>query len=86
MSAHVLLNLLNELGKRDKMQGLPSILSLFSNKFYKFNNTRARMLDSINHMKKTLKSHFWRKNAIILSSCAQRCYGHHNVSHKSINH
>ena len=28
MSAHVLLNLLNELGKRDKMQGLPSILSL----------------------------------------------------------
>ena len=28
MSAHVLFNLLNELGKRDKMQGLPSILSL----------------------------------------------------------
>ena len=30
MSAHVLLNLLNELGKIDKMRGLPSILSLFS--------------------------------------------------------
>ena len=30
MSAHVLLNLLNELGKRDKMQGLPSILSFFA--------------------------------------------------------
>ena len=30
MSAHVLLNLLNELGKRDKMRGLPSILSLFA--------------------------------------------------------
>ena len=29
MSAHVLLNLLNELGKRDKMLGLLSILSLF---------------------------------------------------------
>ena len=29
MSAHVLLNLLNELRKRDKMRGLPSILSLF---------------------------------------------------------
>ena len=29
MSAYVLLNLLNELGKRDKMRGLPSILSLF---------------------------------------------------------
>ena len=31
MSAHVLLNLLNELGKSDKMRGLPSILSLFRN-------------------------------------------------------
>ena len=28
-----LLNLLNELGKRDKMRGLPSILSLFHNEF-----------------------------------------------------
>ena len=53
MSAHVLLNLLNELGKRDKMQGLPSILSFFRNKFNKFSKTRARMLDSIHHM--TLK-------------------------------
>ena len=50
MSTHVLLNLLNELGKRDKIQGLPIILSLFRNKFNKFNNTRARMLDSIYHM------------------------------------
>ena len=47
MSAHVLLNLLNELGKSDKMQGLPSILSLFRNMF---NNTGALMLDSIYHM------------------------------------
>ena len=39
MSAHVLLNLLNELGKSDKMQGLPSILSLFRNEFNKFNKT-----------------------------------------------
>ena len=76
MSAHVLLNLLNELGKRDKMRGLPSILSLFRNEFNKFNtyNTRARMLDSIYHMTNTLKSHFWRKNVILLSLCAQRCY------------
>ena len=65
MSAHVLLNLLNELGKRDKMRGLPSILSLFRNEFYKFNNTLARMLDSIYH----IKSHFCRKNVIILSLC-----------------
>ena len=41
MSAHVLLNLLNELGK---------ILSLFCYEFNKFNNTRARMFDSIYHM------------------------------------
>ena len=41
MSAHDLLNLLNELGKRDKMGGLQSILSLFRNEFNKFNNTRA---------------------------------------------
>ena len=50
MSAHVLLNLLIELGKRDKMRGLSHILSPFHNKFNKFNNTRARMLDSIYHM------------------------------------
>ena len=86
MSARVLLNLLNELGKRDKMRGLPSILLLFRNKFNKYNNTGARMLDSIYHMTTTLKSHFWRKNVIILSLCTQRCYGRHNISCKSINH
>ena len=60
MSAHVLLNLLSKLGKRDKMRGLPSILSLFRNKFYKFNNTRARMLDFLYHndIRITLKSHY----------------------------
>ena len=50
MSAHVLLNLINESGKRGKMRGLSSILSLFRNEFNKFSNTRARMLDSIYHM------------------------------------
>ena len=53
MSAHVLLNLFNKLGKSDKMRGLPSILSLFCNKFDKFNNAGVRMLDSIYYM--TLK-------------------------------
>ena len=43
MSASVFFNLLNELGKRDKMRGLPSILSLLRNEFNNFNNTRARM-------------------------------------------
>ena len=30
MSVHVLFNLSNELGKRDKMRGLPCILSFFA--------------------------------------------------------
>ena len=50
MSAHVLMNLLNELRKRDKMRSLPSILSLFRNEYNTFNNTGAQMLDSIYHM------------------------------------
>ena len=60
MSAHVLLNLLSKLGKSDKMRGLPSILSLFRNKFNKFNNRRARMLDFLYHndIMMTLKSHY----------------------------
>ena len=62
MSAHVLLNLLNKLRKRDEMRGLPSILFLFRNKFNKFNNTGARMLDSIYDIKIILKSYFWHEN------------------------
>ena len=50
MSAHVLLNLLNELRIRDKMRVLPSILSLFRNESNKFSKTEARMLDSVYHM------------------------------------
>ena len=62
MSAHVLLNLLNEMKKIDKMQCLSSILLLF-HKFNKFNNTGARMLVSIYHMTLKLlkKLHFWYK-------------------------
>ena len=41
MSAHVLLNLFNELGKRDKRRHLPSILSFLGIEYNKFNNTRA---------------------------------------------
>ena len=65
MRARVLLKLLNELGKIDKMRGLPSILSPLRNEFNKCNNTRARMLDSIYHM--TLRL-LCCKNVIILSS------------------
>ena len=50
MSAHVLLNLLNEFWKRDKNASLAKHLSLFRNKFNKFNKTRARILDSNYHV------------------------------------
>ena len=50
MRANVLLNLLNELRKRDTMRGLPSILSFFRSDFNKFNYTGARMIDYIYHM------------------------------------
>ena len=50
MSAHVLLNLLKELGKRDRLRGLPRIGSPLRNKNNKFNDTGAQMLDSICHM------------------------------------
>ena len=49
MSDHILLNLLNELRKRDQTRGLSSILSFF----FATNNARARMTDSIYRM--TLK-------------------------------
>ena len=50
MSALVLLILLIELEKRDKMLGLVSILSLFRSELNKFNSTRAQILHSIYHM------------------------------------
>ena len=50
MSAHVLLDLINELRKSDKMRGVSSILSLYRNEFVNFNNTRALMLDSSYHV------------------------------------
>ena len=68
MGAHVLLKLLNELGKSDKMRGLPSILLLFRNEFNKFNNSGARMLDSIYHMTLKLKIAFLHENVKILPS------------------
>ena len=64
MSAHVLLNLLNELGKRDKMRGLPSILFLFRNEFNKLNKLWAQMLDSIYQRTLYYEFHFLRKNVI----------------------
>ena len=52
MSAHVLLNVLNELGKdlEIKCEACRAFYLFFRNEFNKFNNTRVRMLDSIYHM------------------------------------
>ena len=74
MSAHVLLNLSNELGKSDKMRGLPNILLFFRNKFNKFNNTGARMLDSFYHV--TLELF---KNHIFGVKTSRFCYILRNV-------
>ena len=52
MSAHELLNLLNEFWKRDNMRGLQRILSLLRNYFIKFNSTGSQLI-FISH--KTLK-------------------------------
>ena len=83
MSAHVFLNLLNELGKSDKMWGLQSIILLFRNEFNKFNNTGARMLDSIYHITlKLIKNHIFGMK----TSFTQRHNGRHNFSRKSVNH
>ena len=49
-------------GEKIRCEALPSILSVFPNEFNKFNNTGARMQDSIYHM--TLKSHFISKFCI----------------------
>ena len=87
MSAHVLLNLLNELGKRDKMRACRAIYLYYAtsliNSIIQEHNVRFYLSYEI---KITLKSHFWRENVIILSLCMQRCYGRHNVSRKSVNH
>ena len=51
MSAHVLLNLLNKLGKKIRCEALLSILLFFfPNEFNKLNNTGARMQGSIYRM------------------------------------
>ena len=57
------------------MRGLPSILSLFRNEFDKFNNTGARMLDSIYNM--TLKL---LKNQIFGVKTSRFCRLLHNVT------
>ena len=44
MSANALLNLLNELGKSDKMQGLACILLLFRNEYSNLNKSLMKAI------------------------------------------
>ena len=48
------------------MRGLLSILSLFCKEFNEFNNTGARMLDSICHTTLKILLYFWCENVKIL--------------------
>ena len=71
MTALVLLNLLNELGKKIRHQALQSILPIFPNEFNKFNNTGAWIQDSIYHM--PLKSHFQSASFGCITLVKQPC-------------
>ena len=74
MSAHVLLNLLNKLRKRDQIPSLPSILSLFPFELNKFNNAGAQMLDSIYLMAfKLVKNHFFDMKTSIFCHVLHVC-------------
>ena len=76
MRALLLLIFLNELRKRDKMWGLPSILSLFCNKFNKFSNTGAWMIDSFYHITLEL---FCNDNIGVKTSRFCHIYKDHNA-------
>ena len=51
----------------------------FCNKFNKFNNTRARILDSIYHITTTLKSHFWKVISFLAYKRYNLCHYVRNV-------
>ena len=81
MSAHVLLILLNKLGKREKNVKLAKLLSRFCNDFKRFNDTGARMLDSIYYMTlKLLKNCFFGVKTSQICILFAKSYGRHYVS------
>ena len=59
MSAHVLLNLLNKLRKRDNMCASDEHFITFSQHFDKFNNTGPLLLDSIYHNTNIILNHIF---------------------------
>ena len=54
-----IMEFIKQVGEKDKMQVFAEHLTGFPCEFNKFNNTVARMQDSIYHM--TLKCQFWTK-------------------------
>ena len=62
----LLLNLLNEFGKSDKMRGLPRILSLFLNQYNTFNDVRLYLSYDIKITSKNYVWHFVILFAILL--------------------
>ena len=80
-------NYWTSLGKEIKCEACWAFYLFFRNEFNKFNNTRARMLDSIYYMTLNI---LWNLisavKRVILSLCTQRCYGRHNSSRKSVYH
>ena len=64
MSAHVLMILLNKIGKSDKLQGLPSILLFFCIEFGIFNNSVNVRFLLLYVIKITLKPNFLLKMLI----------------------
>ena len=85
MSAHVLLNLSNELRKRDKMRGFPSILSLFATSLINsiiyrstngtLNHGTLKLLNNRILGVKTFRLCYDLRNAImdVLMQCYQNC-------------
>ena len=66
----LLFDLLNELGKSDRMRSLLSIVSLFRNEFNKYNDTGTRMFDFIyvKSFEFVFKSHFWVRQKLLKTS------------------
>ena len=60
------------------MRGLSNVLSLFRNEFDQFNNTGARMFDSVYHV--MLKLFCYRMLGVKMHSFTQRYNGRHSVT------
>ena len=84
MSAHVLFNLLNELGKVIKCEAYRAFYYFFATSL--INSIIQRVHECHMPLKSIKKSHFWRDNVKIVPSFTQRYNGRHNVSRKSVIH